>query len=57
MALQAGAKPDYDAVREAIASVLESNEDYDDGSYGPLLVRLAWHASGRCGPLQLCPHE
>jgi cytochrome c peroxidase len=22
------------------------NNDYDDGSYGPLFVRLAWHASG-----------
>lgn len=21
-------------------------DDYDDGSYGPVLVRLAWHASG-----------
>ena len=21
-------------------------EDYDDGSYGPVLVRLAWHCSG-----------
>ena len=38
-------KPDYEAVRKAIAGVLE-NEDYDDGSYGPVLVRLAWHASG-----------
>jgi len=43
---QKAAKPDYGAVREAIASILESNEDYDDGSYGPILVRLAWHASG-----------
>ena len=22
------------------------NDDYDDGSYGPTLVRLAWHCSG-----------
>lgn len=21
-------------------------QDYDDGSYGPVLVRLAWHCSG-----------
>ena len=26
--------------------LLETNPDYDDGSYGPLLVRLAWHTSG-----------
>ncbi|MCJ1368738.1 L-ascorbate peroxidase 3 [Acarospora aff. strigata] len=38
-------KPDYAAVREDIASLLDA-EDYDDGSYGPILVRLAWHSSG-----------
>lgn len=32
-------KPDYGAVRQAIADLLESNPDYDDGSYGPVLVR------------------
>ena len=32
-------------MRKAIAGVLD-NDDYDDGSYGPVLVRLAWHASG-----------
>lgn len=37
---------DYDQVRKAIADILESNPDYDDGSYGPVLVRLAWHTSG-----------
>lgn len=41
----APAQVDYKAVRKAIADVLEK-EDYDDGSYGPVLVRLAWHASG-----------
>ncbi|GIL87364.1 hypothetical protein Vretimale_1703 [Volvox reticuliferus] len=35
---------DYAAVRASISSLLDA--DYDDGSYGPLLVRLAWHASG-----------
>ena len=25
---------------------MEEKDDYDDGSYGPVLVRLAWHASG-----------
>lgn len=33
-------KVDYQAVYNAIAEVLEA-EDYDDGSYGPVLVRLA----------------
>ena len=37
---------DYNQVRAAIADILEANPDYDDGSYGPLLVRLAWHTSG-----------
>ncbi|KAJ3310156.1 heme peroxidase [Boothiomyces sp. JEL0838] len=35
----------YQEVYNAIAEVLENN-DYDDGSYGPVLVRLAWHAAG-----------
>lgn len=26
--------------------MLEEKDEYDDGSYGPVLVRLAWHASG-----------
>ena len=29
-----------------IGDLLEKDEHYDDGSYGPVLVRLAWHASG-----------
>ena len=29
-----------------IAERLEEKDDYDDGSYGPVLVRLAWHCSG-----------
>ena len=42
------AKPgDYQAVYNAIAEVLEDGaDDYDDGSFGPVIVRLAWHASG-----------
>ncbi|RHZ61197.1 hypothetical protein Glove_349g146 [Diversispora epigaea] len=36
---------DYQKIYNQIADILEDN-DYDDGSYGPILVRLAWHASG-----------
>lgn len=38
--------PDYQKVYDAIAKRLEENDQYDDGSYGPVLLRLAWHASG-----------
>lgn len=41
-----GSKPaDYGAVKKAIAGLMDK-DGYDDGSYGPVLVRLAWHASG-----------
>lgn len=36
---------DYQAVKEDIAERLE-DFDWDDGSWGPVLIRLAWHASG-----------
>ncbi|KAI9671767.1 MAG: heme peroxidase [Alyxoria varia] len=36
----------YQEVYNAIAKKLEDDNDYDDGSYGPVLLRLAWHASG-----------
>lgn len=36
---------DYNDVSNAILKVLPQ-EGYDDGSAGPILVRLAWHASG-----------
>ncbi|KAI8993224.1 heme peroxidase [Pilobolus umbonatus] len=37
---------DYQQIYNEIADMLEDDPDYDDGSYGPVLVRLAWHASG-----------
>ncbi|PNS14077.1 Cytochrome c peroxidase, mitochondrial [Sphaceloma murrayae] len=37
---------DYQKVYDAIAQKLVEQDEYDDGSYGPVLVRLAWHASG-----------
>lgn len=39
-------KEDYQAVYDAIAEKLVECDDYDDGSYGPVLLRLGWHASG-----------
>lgn len=37
---------DFQAVYNDIAKALQENDEYDDGSYGPVLLRLAWHASG-----------
>lgn len=42
---QTDVKVDYERVRKSIADLLD-NADYDDGSFGPLFVRLGWHASG-----------
>ena len=39
-------KDDYQKVYDYISELLVEKDDYDDGSYGPVLVRLAWHASG-----------
>lgn len=37
---------DYQKVYDAIAKRLIDHDEYDDGSYGPVLVRLGWHSSG-----------
>ena len=39
-------REDYQKVYDEIARLLVEKDEYDDGSYGPVLVRLAWHASG-----------
>ncbi|PWN48218.1 heme peroxidase [Violaceomyces palustris] len=36
---------DFEGVRKDIIAILKQ-KGYDDGSAGPVLVRLAWHASG-----------
>ena len=37
---------DYQTVYNAIAKSLEEHDEYEDGSYGPVVFRLSWHASG-----------
>ncbi|KAG2212333.1 hypothetical protein INT47_001693 [Mucor saturninus] len=37
---------DYQKVYNDIAEMLDEDPEYDDGSYGPVLFRLAWHCSG-----------
>ncbi|KAL4400153.1 heme peroxidase [Malassezia pachydermatis] len=39
-------KEDYETVYKAIAEALEKDSSYDDGSYAPVVLRLAWHSSG-----------
>jgi len=36
---------DWDALRKEIVEVMD-DYDHDDGSYGPIFVRLAWHNAG-----------
>ncbi|KAJ2903150.1 Cytochrome c peroxidase mitochondrial [Zalerion maritima] len=37
---------DYQDVYNEISRLLEEKDEYDDGSYAPVLLRLAWHCSG-----------
>ncbi|KXN90792.1 Cytochrome c peroxidase, mitochondrial [Leucoagaricus sp. SymC.cos] len=37
---------DYQKVYNRVAELVQDAGDYDDGSYGPIILRLAWHASG-----------
>jgi cytochrome c peroxidase len=39
-------KADYQKVYDKIAQKIDDAGDYDDGSFGPVLLRLAWHGSG-----------
>ncbi|KAL3481516.1 heme peroxidase [Aspergillus californicus] len=39
-------KEDYQKVYNEIARLLVKMDEYDDGSYGPVVLRLSWHASG-----------
>jgi cytochrome c peroxidase len=39
-------KEDYQKVYNKIAQVLDQADEYDDGSYAPVILRLAWHSSG-----------
>eukprot|EP00494_Astrolonche_serrata_P033877 UN34146 len=41
-----GSGVDYEAIRKDIAENYLDDVDYDDGSWGPTLIRLAWHSSG-----------
>ena len=38
-------KADWNQIKNEILAVLD-NDNYDDGSYAPVLIRLAWHAAG-----------
>jgi catalase (peroxidase I) len=43
--VQANTKVNYDDVRKTIAGILDA-PGFDDGSLGPIFIRLAWHAAG-----------
>lgn len=37
---------DYQKVYNRIAEIFDEAGEYDDGSYAPVILRLAWHSSG-----------
>lgn len=41
-------KEDYQKVYNRVAEIFDkaADKNYDDGSYGPIILRLAWHSSG-----------
>ena len=39
-------RANYQKVYDEIALQLEEKDEHDDGSFGPVLVRLSWHTSG-----------
>jgi len=36
----------WNLIRKDIIKIIRSNSKYDDGSYGPIFIRLAWHSAG-----------
>jgi len=40
------AKEDYQKVYNKIAELFDQANEYDDGSYAPVILRLAWHSAG-----------
>ena len=54
LGLGGGGKVDYNKVAQSIADLLESNADYDDGSYGPLFVRLGKSGCARGAKPEPC---
>jgi catalase (peroxidase I) len=42
--------PQWHRLANDLKELLTCNPDYDDGNYGPVFIRLAWHASGSWNP-------
>ncbi|CAD7948992.1 unnamed protein product [Amoebophrya sp. A120] len=41
----------YHKLADDLKVLLTSNPSYDDGNYGPVFIRLAWHSSGTYDPV------